>query len=427
LSAVTSPFALRLPAGLLLVSAALSGCVPIRMVVSDLEDVERLLEKTRAYNGDRCAPEEFANAVSDATFARVAFRTGDAVAASAHTEAAARYADLAWKRAETCGGTDFDGDGIADVMDRCPKEPEDVDGINDDDGCPDVDPYGDEDADGVRNIDDGCPEEAEDFDGHNDEDGCPETSEDTDGDGIIDANDRCPEEAEDLDGFKDADGCADPDNDADRIIDIRDACPNAAEDLDNWEDLDGCPDIDNDRDGIEDTEDSCPDAYGTKDTRGCPSSDRDMDGVSDSADKCPESAETRNGFLDDDGCPDTVASALRLTRDRIELPAPLVFAGTSADLESSSISTLDQVAALLTENPNVKLRVEAHTDGTGDESANQILSQRRADTIRTYLLAKGIAAARVTAQGFGATRPVDTNRTEAGRANNRRVELVVIQ
>jgi outer membrane protein OmpA-like peptidoglycan-associated protein len=134
------------------------------------------------------------------------------------------------------GNFDSDKDGIIDKFDLCPNEPEDFDGFEDEDGCPDLD----NDGDGILDINDKCPNEAEDFDGFQDEDGCPDP--DNDGDGILDINDKCPDEAEDLDGFQDEDGCPDSDNDGDEILDINDKCPDEPETINKFEDEDGCPD-----------------------------------------------------------------------------------------------------------------------------------------------------------------------------------------
>ena len=131
---------------------------------------------------------------------------------------------------------DRDGDGINDDVDKCPTEPEDKDGFQDDDGCPDPD----NDADGVPDATDKCPTEAEDKDGFQDDDGCPEA--DNDNDGIPDAADKCPNEAEDKDGFQDDDGCPETDNDADGVPDANDKCPNDAETKNGFQDDDGCPD-----------------------------------------------------------------------------------------------------------------------------------------------------------------------------------------
>jgi hypothetical protein len=169
-----------------------------------------------------------------------------------------------------CPDPDNDFDTIPDEKDKCPNEAEDVDQFEDQDGCPEPD----NDKDGIPDINDACPNAAEDGKGNKPKDGCPSTTEDQDGDGIPDATDKCPDEPEDRDGFEDDDGCLDPDNDADGIPDNFDNCPNAAEDPDGFEDEDGCPDPDNDKDGF-------PDAL----------------------DKCPLQPETLNGNKDDDGCP----------------------------------------------------------------------------------------------------------------------------
>lgn len=97
--------------------------------------------------------------------------------------------------------SDTDGDGIDDHVDRCPRRPEDFDGFEDEDGCPDLD----NDNDGVPDAVDGAPDRPEDLDGFEDEDGVPDL--DNDGDGIIDERDMCPDIPEDLDGVEDADGC----------------------------------------------------------------------------------------------------------------------------------------------------------------------------------------------------------------------------
>ena len=133
---------------------------------------------------------------------------------------------------------DTDGDGILDPDDQCPEDPEDPDGFEDEDGCPDLD----NDKDGIPDKEDECPDDAEDKDEFEDEDGCPDP--DNDKDGIPDKEDECPNEPEDKDEFEDEDGCPDPDNDEDGILDEKDECPNEPEDMDGVEDEDGCPDED---------------------------------------------------------------------------------------------------------------------------------------------------------------------------------------
>ena len=150
------------------------------------------------------------------------------------------FGGVSWAPAEgkgaVRGGTDSDGDGIPDDVDKCPTEPEDKDGFDDEDGCPDLD----NDQDGIPDKLDKCPNEPEDKDGFQDDDGCPEV--DNDGDGIPDAQDKCPNEPEDKDGFQDDDGCPDLDNDGDGIPDAMDKCPNEPETFNGVDDTDGCPD-----------------------------------------------------------------------------------------------------------------------------------------------------------------------------------------
>ncbi|MBD3319878.1 MAG: hypothetical protein GF350_02155, partial [Chitinivibrionales bacterium] len=159
---------------------------------------------------------------------------------------------------------DEDKDGIKDNIDRCPKDPEDFDGYEDTDGCPDLD----NDVDGIPDVDDKCPADPEDKDGFEDEDGCPDL--DNDKDGIPDLDDKCPLVPEDVDGFEDEDGCADFDNDMDGVPDTSDQCMTEPEDRDGFMDHDGCPDFDNDQDGVPDSVDKCPDTKGVPENNGCP-------------------------------------------------------------------------------------------------------------------------------------------------------------
>ncbi len=166
---------------------------------------------------------------------------------------------------------------------------------------------GDVDNDGIDDAQDQCPTEPEDKDGYEDGDGCPDV--DNDQDTIPDASDKCPSESEDSDGFEDTDGCPEPDNDKDGIPDHNDRCPNEAETKNGFRDDDGCPDeADEDKDGVPDSKDKCPkepeDTDGFQDTDGCPDPDNDGDGVPDDRDECIDQPETVNEFQDEDGCPD---------------------------------------------------------------------------------------------------------------------------
>ncbi len=130
---------------------------------------------------------------------------------------------------------DSDGDGIIDKLDACPDQPEDMDGFEDTDGCPDLD----NDQDGIPDTVDAAPNEPEDKDGFEDEDGAPDP--DNDRDGILDVNDKCPNVAEDKDGFQDDDGCPDPDNDGDGVLDAQDKCPDTPRGV--KVDANGCPEV----------------------------------------------------------------------------------------------------------------------------------------------------------------------------------------
>ncbi|HKA90764.1 MAG TPA: thrombospondin type 3 repeat-containing protein [Haliangiales bacterium] len=264
-------------------------------------------------------------------FAGVGVGTTDAVGAPA------------WRggvevRFEPTPVADSDGDGIPDVRDRCPSEPEDRDGWQDADGCPDPD----NDGDGIPDARDKCPNEAEDKDNFQDEDGCPDP--DNDGDGIPDARDKCPLEPEDFDGFSDEDGCPDADNDNDGIPDDVDKCPNEPEDRDGWEDADGCPDPDNDGDGVPDAVDRCPtqaeDKDGWQDQDGCPDLDDDRDGVPDAVDKCPDQAGT-----EPDGCPHGPPLALARPDGTIALRFAVEFVPGKTDLAPNGERILRAIAA----------------------------------------------------------------------------------
>lgn len=203
---------------------------------------------------------------------------------------------------------DADGDGIADDADRCPVQPEDLDGFEDEDGCPELD----NDQDGVADAQDKCPVEAETLNGIDDDDGCPDAAPDADKDGIADAADRCPFEPETFDGVRDDDGCPEPQGPSREALALllvpprvtEASAPSAA----NAQAALTYGQGDADHDGILDEADRCPvtkeDADGFEDDDGCPEPDNDADGIADATDKCPVEAETVNGWADDDGCPD---------------------------------------------------------------------------------------------------------------------------
>jgi OOP family OmpA-OmpF porin len=181
---------------------------------------------------------------------------------------------------------------------------------------------------------------------------------------------------------------------------------------------------DSDNDGVSDNVDRCPtraeDQDGFEDEDGCPESDNDHDGVVDDRDECPDEAEGRIG--DGDGCPEGEA---RYENGRIVLRGKVQFETGSTNLKPKSQRLLDQVAHLMKENPDIKVRVEGHTDEVGPAMNNQQLSERRANTVREGLIARGISSKRLSTKGWGEGRPVAPNKTAAGRAKNRRVEFIV--
>jgi outer membrane protein OmpA-like peptidoglycan-associated protein len=277
----------------------------------------------------------------------------------------------------------------------------------------------DRDRDFIKDNDDACPDDPEDVDGFEDSDGCPDL--DNDHDAIPDSLDKCPNLPEDLDGFEDEDGCPDYDNDNDGIPDSLDRCIDSPEDHDGYNDKDGCPDYDNDNDGVPDSLDKCPmipeDLDGFEDDDGCPDIDNDMDGVPDSIDACPNTAGTT-----ENGCPETKPKAKEIKRGRVILSG-VHFEGGSTTLLPESQKVLDQVFESLTEWPEIKLEVQAHTDNSSPSASSMALSQKRAEAIRDYLIKKGIESSRLIASGRGDAEPIADNSTIHGRKLNNRVEI----
>ena len=289
----------------------------------------------------------------------------------------------------------------------------------------------DADHDGISDEDDRCKDIPEDIDRFQDEDGCPDK--DNDADTIEDRFDECPDDGEDMDGFEDKDGCPDKDNDDDGVPDISDRCPLSPETMNDYRDEDGCPDEpeygDRDRDGYADDLDRCPqdpeDRDGFQDEDGCPDPDNDNDGILDAADQCPNERELFNGVDDTDGCPED--GRVSLEGGAIKITERIYFETGRATIQARSHSLLDEIAEVLKANPNVKrVRIEGHTDNVGNEMTNLRLSQARADSVRKYLVGAGIAAGRLESRGFGESYPLTSNDTQDGRAQNRRVEFIIV-
>ncbi|WP_073096381.1 OmpA family protein [Leeuwenhoekiella marinoflava] len=261
------------------------------------------------------------------------------------------------------GGTDTDGDGIYDDKDECPDTP----GLKEFNGCPD-----------------------------------------TDGDGIKDSEDECPDVA----GLPEYNGC--PDTDGDGIPDNKDACPDVA----GPAETNGCPDADGD--GVIDSEDECPNEAGPAENDGCPYEDQDNDGVLDKDDECP----TVPGTVANNGCPEVTVEILEEINVQVRT---VLFDLNKATIRAESYEALNAVAETMNEYPNTRFLIEGHTDSQGSDAYNLKLSDERAASVKDYLIKQGLPATRLSSEGFGESKPVATNATAAGRQQNRRVEISLIE
>jgi outer membrane protein OmpA-like peptidoglycan-associated protein len=213
-----------------------------------------------------------------------------------------------------------------------------------------------------------------------------------------------------------------PDRDGDHVVDADDRCADVAEDLDGFEDADGCPDPDDDGDGVADGFDRCRRIAGIVENAGCPDTDSDGDRLVDRLDECPD----LKGPASNKGCPKR--AAVRLVGTRIEFKEPIYFATGKDVIQKQSFPLLDAISTVIRAHPEIlELRIEGHTDSQGMETYNLALSDRRAKAVVAALVKRGIAAERLEGLGFGPSRPVADNKTRAGRAKNRRVEIHVVQ
>ena len=275
---------------------------------------------------------------------------------------------------------DMDHDGVPDDLDQCPEIPEDRDGFEDSDGCPDID----DDEDGIVDKEDACPriKGVESTDPK--KNGCP--PDDRDHDGIPDSEDACA----DTWGEKSADakmnGCPITDKDGDGIPDGLDKCVDQPEDKDGWKDEDGCPDPDDDGDGISDKEDACPRVPGEPSSdptkNGCINPDRDGDTYVNDVDKCPESAEVFNGVADDDGCPDEGGVALASFTAKggkvtAKLSQPIKFGGTAdaPEVDAASVMVLRALATELSRHRDYTLAIGVRPAGASDAQQQLALSK----------------------------------------------------
>jgi OmpA-OmpF porin, OOP family len=365
---------------LTMAALATVSCSQVPVMRGEIEGLTKVAAQAERNGAIRCAPRELATAKSHLSFASVELDQGFMFRAKDHLSIAKANAHAAYDLSppQKCAERGF--------VEEEPVKP------------PPPKPPGDCDGDGLMDPQDKkCPCDAENYNGFEDDDGCPDDP-DIDGDGIRDSKDSCVLVPEDKDSYLDDDGCPELDNDLDTVLDDADKdstgknCANDPEDPDGYEDADGCPEPDNDKDTVVDLEDQCPNEPGVVggDKPGCP--------------KKP--------------------SLVIVTEKEIKITQQIHFEFDKDKIRPDSFPILDAVADVLQQNPKIKIEIQGHTDNKGSAAYNKSLSDRRAASVRKYLTAKGIDAARLTSKGYGMERPIVPNTTDQNRALNRRVQFV---
>ncbi|HEX4872802.1 MAG TPA: thrombospondin type 3 repeat-containing protein [Nevskiaceae bacterium] len=315
------------------------------------------------------------------------------------------------------GGVDSDGDGVPDRKDRCPNTPKGVTVYAD--GCPT-----DQDQDGVPDYQDKCPNTPPGTVVN--EVGCPV---DSDGDGVPDFKDECPGTPAGVQVS--ANGCP-LDADGDGVPDYLDQCPDSP--AGQAVNAQGCPLTDSDGDGVPDNVDKCPDSPKGQPVGpdGCPL-DSDGDGIPDYLDECPN---TPPGLkVLPDGCAPVGDCRKPRGNEPVDargcaLDKRFILRGVKFELDSDRLTPqaqliLNDVADTLAAYPELKVDVEGHTDSSGTDAYNLGLSERRSISVKTYLTSRGVKDEALRPVGYGEANPIDSNDTEDGRENNRRVEFKV--
>jgi OmpA-OmpF porin, OOP family len=366
-----------------LASAALAllSCSQVSKMRGEVEGLNKLADQAERNGAIRCAPRELALAKANIRFAEAELGQGDFIRGETHLVVARSNAQAAYDLSppQKCAERGF-------VEEPPPPPPKPV-------------PQpGDCDGDGLLDdVDVKCQCDPETYNGFDDEDGCPDDP-DTDGDGLKDSVDSCRLLPEDKDQYLDDDGCPELDNDADTILDVNDKdstgklCANDPEDPDGYEDADGCPEPDNDGDKVADLEDQCPNESGP------PGGDKP-------------------------GCPKK-PSLVIVTATEIKITQQIHFEFDKDIIRRESFPILDAVVDVLVKNPKIKIEIQGHTDNKGSPVYNKGLSDRRAASVKKYLIGKGVEAPRLTSKGYGMEVPIVPNTTDQNRALNRRVQFV---
>ncbi|MEM9452889.1 MAG: OmpA family protein [Myxococcota bacterium] len=238
----------------------------------------------------------------------------------------------------------------------------------------------------------------------------PKPIPDTDGDGILDPDDECPT----VPGVPEYNGCPIPDTDGDGILDPDDECPETP----GLEEFNGCPDTDGD--GIRDLDDECPEEPGVPEYFGCPIPDTDEDGFLDPDDKCPLQPENKNGYQDEDGCCDVIPKEVKRFTGVIR---GIYFQTNKAKIRKKSERVLREALKVFRDYPDFNVEIIGHTDSRGRREYNLDLSDRRAASVRQWMVDREIAPTRIITRGAGPDEPLAPNNSRRGRAKNRRIEF----
>jgi OOP family OmpA-OmpF porin len=237
---------------------------------------------------------------------------------------------------------------------------------------------------------------------------------DSDRDGVYDPDDRCPRDP----GVAPS-GCP-ADTDGDSVLDRDDYCPREEGPAPK-----GCPivELDKDKDNVPLPCDACPEEIGIP-PDGCPIRDKDGDGIFDDKDKCVSEPETKNGFEDADGCPDQIPDKVKKFTGVVQ---GIYFDQGKATIRKQSDVVLGNAVKVLQEFPSIGIEISGHTSSEGDPAFNDKLSQDRADSVKQWLVNKGVSPERIKTRGVASAEPIADNKTNAGRAKNRRIEFKILQ